>query len=100
MIDSRDQVFDASEATSSDGLLRDETKPTFYVIEPGGVGWRVVPMEAFSMCQPDSYLGMLMGGVMIDDPMDVEIRGHGLIDALEELKKLLVRMACLALSKG
>ncbi len=56
-------------------------------------------VEAGSLCEPESYLGMLVGGVVVDDQMDVEMLGHGLLDALEEGKKLLVTMAWLALGE-
>ena len=97
VIDFRDQVFDVPETTSSDGLPRDETKPPFDLIEPGRVGWRGVHLEALSLCHPESYLGMLMSVVVVDNEVDIETRGHGLIDTLEEFKKLLMTMACLAL---
>ena len=54
-------------------------------------------VEAGPLCEPESYPGMLVGRVIVDDQMNIEMAGHGLIDALEELKKLLVTMAWLAL---
>lgn len=54
-------------------------------------------MEAGPLCEPESYLGMLVGCVVVDDQMNIEMLGHDLIDALEEGKKFLVPMAWLAL---
>ena len=99
MVDSGDQVFDAPETTSANRLLGDEPEPTFDLIEPGRVGGSVVDLEARSLCQPESYLGMLVGGVVVYDQMNIKSLRHGLIDALEELKELLMPMTCLALGQ-
>ena len=97
VVDSFDQVFDAPEAPSANRLLCDESEPTFDLIEPGGVGGSVVDVEAGPLCQPESYVGMLVGGVVVDDQMDLKACRHSLIDALEERKKLLMTMTRLAL---
>jgi len=99
VVDSGDQVFDAPETPSADRLLGDEAEPSFHLIEPGRVGGSVVDLEAGPLRQPESYLGMLVGGVVVDDQMNSKTFWHGLIDALEELKKLLMTMTCLALGQ-
>jgi hypothetical protein len=38
VVDFGDEVFDVSEASAADGLLGDETEPTFDLVEPGGIG--------------------------------------------------------------
>ncbi len=97
VVDSCDQVFDASETTSVNRLLGNESEPTLLLIEPGRIGGSVVDLEAGPLCRPESYLGMLVGGVVIDDQVHVKTFRYGLIDALEELKKFLMTMTCLAL---
>ena len=97
MFDCCDQVFDTPETTSANGLLGDESKPTFDLIEPGGVGRSVVDFEARSLRQPETYPGMFVGGVVVDNQMNVKTFRHSVIDPLEKLKKLLVTMTCLAL---
>jgi hypothetical protein len=67
VVDSGDQVSDASEATSTDRLLGDESEPTLHLIEPGRVGGSVVDLEAGTFCNPESHLGMLMSGVVVDN---------------------------------
>ena len=47
--------------------------------------------------QPLLHLGMLMGAVVVDDEMDIEIGWHIGIDMLQELEKLLVAMPGFAL---
>ena len=43
-------------------------------------------LKAGSLCQPESYFGMLMGCVVVDNQMDIEGFRCGPIDALEELR--------------
>ena len=97
MVDSGDEVFDAPETASANRLLGDESEPAFDLIEPGRVGGSVVDLEAWPLCQPESHFCMLVGGVVVYDQMNIKSLRHGLIDALEELKKLLMTVACLAL---
>ena len=54
-------------------------------------------LKAGPLRQPESYLGMLVGGVVVDDQMDIEAFRYGLTSALEEPKSFLMTMACLAL---
>src|SRR5882757_466009 len=53
-------------------------------------------LKSRPLCQPESYFGMLVSGIVIDDEMDRKISGHDLIDAFEEGKKLLMAMAWFA----
>ena len=99
MVDSGDQVFDAPEAASANCLLGDEPEPTFDLIEPGRVGGSVVDLEAWPLCEPESYFCMLVGGIIVHDQMNIQAFRHSLIDALEELKKLLMTVAWLALGQ-
>lgn len=53
--------------------MRDDPKPAFHLIEPGGVGGRVMDVEAGALRQPDTHLGVLMGAVVVHDQVDVQI---------------------------
>ena len=53
-------------------------------------------LKSRPLCQPESDLGMLVSGIVVDDEMDRKIFGYDLIDALEESKKLLMAMAWFA----
>ena len=53
-------------------------------------------LKSRPLCQPESDLGMLVSGIVVDDEMDRKILGYGLIDALKESKKLLMAMAWFA----
>ena len=97
VVDSGDEVFDAPETAFANRLLGDEAEPTFDLIEPGRVGRSVVDLEAGPLRQPESYLGVFVGGIVVDDQMDIKASRYGLIDAFEKLKKFLMTVACLAL---
>jgi hypothetical protein len=56
-----------------------------------------VNVPARTACQPSSDLGMLVGGVVIDDEMDVELGWHVGLDVTQEGEELLMAMARLAL---
>ena len=98
-VDLCDEVFDAFEGASADGLLGDHSEPSFDLIEPGRISWRVVDVESGSRGQPEADLGVLMGGVVIDDQMHVERCRDGLVDALDEAEKLLMTVAWFALGQ-
>jgi len=98
-VDLCDEVLDTLEGAAADGLLGDQSEPSFDLIEPGRVSWRVVDVESGSRGQPEADLGVLMGGVVIDDQMHVERLRDGLVDALDEAEKLLMPVARLALGQ-
>ncbi len=47
-------------------------------------------VEAGPLRQPQTHLGMLVGGVVVDNQMHVEIFGDRLVDALEKAERLLM----------
>ena len=67
------------------------------MVEPGGIGGREVNVPARTACQPSSDLGMLVGGVVVDDEMDVELGWHVGLDVTQEGEELLMAMAGFAL---
>lgn len=56
-------------------------------------------VEARPLRQPKTYPRMLVGSVVVDDQRDIEVCGHGLVDALEKTKKLLMPVPPPALSQ-
>ena len=56
--------------------MSDEGEEAFDLVEPGGIGRREVNVPTRTACEPSSDLGMLMGGVVVDDEMDVELARH------------------------
>ena len=98
-VDLCDEVLDTLEGAAADGLLGDQSEPSFDLIEPGRISGRVVDVESGSRGQPKADLGVLMGGVVIDDQMHVERCRDCLVDALDEAEKLLMPVAWFALGQ-
>ena len=54
-------------------------------------------MVAWAGGEPAFDLGMLVGAVVVDDEVEIEVWAHAGVDVLEEAQKLLVAMPRLAL---
>jgi hypothetical protein len=74
-LDPGDQIGNGGERAPSNGFLRDDVEPDFDLVEPGSVGRGEVDVVARPSGQPTLDLGVLMGGVVVDDEMDLEVRG-------------------------
>ena len=68
-----------------DLLVGEESKPAFYLIEPGGAGRGEVEVIARVAGEPRFPGRGLVGGVIVEHQMDVEIGRHGLLDRGQEL---------------
>src|SRR5471032_2249807 len=78
MIDAFNELLDARERATANGLVSDQCEETFHLIEPGAVGRREVHMPTRASRQPRLDLRVAMSGVVVDDAMDVQIRRHRL----------------------
>ena len=97
MLDFGDQLFDAREAATPDCSLSDDPKPALHLIEPGGVGRRVVDVEPWTLRQPGADFGVLVRAVVVDDQVHVELGRDLLVDPPQETQKLLVPVPGFAL---
>ena len=79
--------------------LGDDREPALDLVQPRGIGGRVVDVVTPPIPEPGSHFRMLVGGVVIDDEMHVEVRRHIRIDMLEEGEELLVTMLSPALGQ-
>ena len=77
--------------------MGDEGEEAFDLVEPGGIGGREVNVPTRTAGEPGLDLGMLVGGVVVDDEMDVELGRHIGLDVAQEGEELLVTMAGFAL---
>ena len=59
-------------------------EPDLDLVEPGGIGGGKVDVVAGPVGEPALDTGVLVGAVVVDDEVDVEVRGHVGIDVLEE----------------
>ena len=96
LIDALHELPDAGERAATDGLVRDQRKEALDLIKPGAVGRDEVHVPSRPACQPRFDLRMAVGGVVIDDAMNVQLLGHGLVDFTQERQELLVPVARLA----
>ena len=67
------------EGAPANSALGDETEPTFHLVEPRGVGGGVVHVIAGPLGQPGAYLGVFVGGVVIDDQVKIQLGWHRLV---------------------
>jgi hypothetical protein len=70
------KISNGIEGAALDVALGDEGEEAFDLVEPRGIGRREVKMPTRMAREPSSDLGMLMGGVAVDDEMDVELVGR------------------------
>ena len=75
-VDFLDEVGGGVEGAAADGTLGDEGEEAFDLVEPRSIGRREVNVPTPTACEPSSDLGMLVGGVVVDDEMDVELGRH------------------------
>jgi hypothetical protein len=92
-----DEVGGGLEGAATDGALGDECEEAFDLVEPGGIGGREVNVTTRTAGEPSLDLGMLVGSVVVDDEMDVELGRHIGLDVTQEGEELLVAMAGFAL---
>ena len=62
-------------------------------VEPGSRGRREVQVEAGMRLEPALYRRGLMGGIVVDDEMEIETGGGLLVDQFEKAQELAMSMA-------
>jgi hypothetical protein len=97
-VDFFDEVGGGIEGATTDRALGDERKEAFDLVEPRGVGGDEVNMPTRTAREPRSDLGMLVGGVVVDDEMDIQLGRHIGFDVTQEGEEFLMTMAGFALS--
>ena len=100
LVDPADQFLYAGERTSSYSSPGNDAEPAFDLVDPGGIGGCVVGMVPLVFCNPSFDLGVLVGGVVVDDEVNIERWGNIGINVTQEGEELLVSMASLALSNA
>ena len=90
-------IFLTRSRAAADGALSDVDEAAFELIEPNGKGSRDVNVPAWMAGEPSSDLVVLVGGVVVNDKVDVELGRHMASIVAQEGEKLLMAMAGLAL---
>src|SRR6516225_9729261 len=79
-----------------DGPLSNQPEPTLHLVKPGAAGRREVHMVARTLGQPVPDDRRLVGGIVVDNQTNVQLRRHFLVDAVEEFTKFDAPMAAMA----
>ena len=92
-IDGGLQIDDRDEDTALQSPLGEFCEEAFDGVEPRTRRWREVECEALVSIEPSSHIGMLVGGVVVEDHMHGFAGRHFCLDRIEEADKLLMTMA-------
>src|SRR6202035_5238977 len=87
------QIDDGSEDATLQSPLGQLGEVTLYGVEPGARCRREVEDEALMPREPGPHLGMLMGGVIVEDDVNVLSSRNLRFDGVEEADELLVPVA-------
>ena len=87
------KIDHAPEDTTLQSLLGKFCEEPFDRIEPGARGRREVESEARVPVEPSRHLRMLVGSVVVEDPVHGLSNRHLRLDGIEEADELLVTMA-------
>src|SRR5436309_7691309 len=83
-LNGRLEISHAFEDAAANGILCNEAEEALDLIEPGGGGRGEVEMDTLMPSQPRLDVGVLVGGVVVDDQMQVQVLGGIAVDGLEE----------------
>ena len=78
--DTLNKLTDGGKGAATDRLLGDDVEPDLDLIEPGRVGRGEVDVIAGPSGEPAFDLGVLVGAVVVDDEVNVEVRGDVGVD--------------------
>jgi len=89
VVDRAFEIVDAGVAATSNALCRDLGEEALHEVHPGRAGGREMQLETGMLFQPGLHLGRLVGGVVVEDQVDVAGFFHGPVDAAQETQELL-----------
>src|SRR5208283_281035 len=88
-----------TENATPETILSEVAKEAFHHVQPRRAGGREVQMKARVPRQPALHFGVLMGGVVIADQVELSVGRDGLVDQAEKLEPFLMAMPLLAQPK-
>ena len=83
-IDLFGEILGADGGAAADLTLGDEAEPSFDLVEPGSVGWRGMEIKPQSLGQSGAGLWVLVGVVIVDHDIDIEIERYVGVDMAKE----------------
>jgi len=92
-VDGLDKFVDAGYGQSLQLSSRQFGEEAFDEVEPRRRCRNEVEVHPRVFCEPSAYLGMLVRGIVIEDHVDLELRGHRALDGAKEPQELLVAMS-------
>ena len=93
LTDGPDEFAYALERAAPDTFFGEVSEPALDEIKPRTGGGREVEMEARMLFEPRLNVGMLVGGVVVADEMEVFVPGRFAVDLAQELQPLGVAVA-------
>src|SRR3972149_12091778 len=96
--DRRFELAGAAVRAPANRALGEQSEPALDLVEPGGAGRREVQVVAGPLEQPTMDRGRLVGAVVVEDQMDVEIGRDIGVDRVEEGAELLGPVALVTLA--
>ena len=87
------EVGDRTEDAAADALAGHLGEEALDRIEPGPRGWGEVKDPTRVAGEPGFDLGMLVGGVIVEDGVDHFAGRHGALDGIEKADEFLVSVA-------
>ena len=82
------EVIDAGVAAAANALGGDLGEEALDEVQPGRAGGCEMQLEAGMLFQPGLHLGRFVGGVVVENQMDVARFLHGSVDAAQEAQEL------------
>src|SRR5262245_54247784 len=79
-----------------DVLLAQQGEPSVHEVERGRAGGREVQMESRMSNEPSPYAWRFVRPVVVEDQVDIEVRGDVGVNRLQELQELLTPMSPMA----
>ena len=81
VLDRGDQVGDAVEDAAADRLVGELAEPALDEVEPRARGRGEVQVEARVLGKPGVDVGVLVGAVVVDDQVQLELAGELAVEA-------------------
>ena len=88
VLDGPFELSGAAEDAAAELFFGEGCEPTFHEIEPRRTGGGEVKVESGAFGQPVLDEGCFVGLIVVEDEMDVEIAGDGLVNGVQEPTEL------------
>ena len=92
VLDGVSERADAGMTAVLDLALSEEAEPAFDLVKLGGVGWGEMKMIPRMAQQPSFDEVGFVGGVIIEDEVELKMGGNGCVDEIKEFAKLQTAM--------